>query len=123
MGGPANAADRLDVEAELVSKTLVRDWKFVWNVTPRRVLAYHCINAPHGRTLRFEAFIDDDDGCVDLKPHTMNGMAHSITYHGTSSRKTEHENAHCGEPAYIMLIQDDITHTQPKGHRPLDHCC
>ena len=43
------------------------DWKFVWNVTPRRVLAYHYINAPHGRTLTFEAFIDDDGGCVDLK--------------------------------------------------------
>ena len=43
------------------------DWKFVWNVTPRRVLAYHYINAPQGRTLTFEAFIDDDGGCVDLK--------------------------------------------------------
>jgi hypothetical protein len=43
------------------------DWRFVWNVTPRRVLAYHYINAPHERTVTFEAFIDDDGGCVDLK--------------------------------------------------------
>ena len=43
------------------------DWKFVWNVTPRRVLAYHYTNTPHGRTLTFEAYIDDDGGCVDLK--------------------------------------------------------
>jgi hypothetical protein len=43
------------------------DWKFVWNVKPRRVLAYRHINAPHGRTLTFEAFVDDDGGCVNLK--------------------------------------------------------
>ena len=43
------------------------NWKFIWNVTPRKILAYHYINAPHGRTLAFEAFIEDDGRCVDLK--------------------------------------------------------
>src|SRR5262249_25561285 len=43
------------------------DWKFVWNVTPRKVLAYHYINAPHGRALAFEAIVDEDAACVDLK--------------------------------------------------------
>jgi hypothetical protein len=43
------------------------DWKFIWNVTPGRILAYHYINAPHGRTLVFEALIEDDGRCADLK--------------------------------------------------------
>jgi hypothetical protein len=36
-------------------------------VCDTKCLAFYTVNAPHGRTLTFEAFIEDDGGSVDLK--------------------------------------------------------
>ena len=36
-------------------------------VCDTKCLAFYTVNAPHGRTLTFEAFIEDDGRCVDLK--------------------------------------------------------